>query len=91
MSNHFLKDEQVVWMNENLRVGSGFLAVKTDEGEVKYIQIYIDHLSGEIRNPQNGELMFVFLSEMAEAQHCLHTDPPSALVSAARISETAGG
>ena len=90
MSEQFFTKAQRDFVKNNLRVGSGYIIVKSDEGVTAYAPIYIERESGNVYNPVTGKPMIILLGG-DDAEQCVHTDPPSALVSAAGSENSAGG
>jgi hypothetical protein len=90
MSKRFFTKAQRNIIRNDFRVGSGYIIVKSDEGIVAYAPIYIERESGQVYNPVTGKPMVILLGG-DDAEQCVHTDPPSALVSAADSTNTAGG
>lgn len=90
MSEQFFTKAQRDFVRKNLRVGSGYIIVKNDNGSTAYTPIYIERESGQVYNPLTGKPLEILLGGN-DAEQCVHTDPPSALVSAADSINTAGG
>ena len=79
MSEQFFTKAQRDFVKNNLRVGSGYIIVKSDEGVTAYAPIYIERESGNVYNPVTGKPMIILLGG-DDAEQCLHLTAASDVV-----------
>lgn len=79
MSEQFFTKAQRDFVKNNLRVGSGYIIVKSDEGVTAYAPIYIERESGNVYNPVTGKPMIILLGG-DDAEQCLHLTAASGVV-----------
>lgn len=61
MSEQFFTKAQRDFVRNNLRVGSGYIIVKNDDGSTAYTPIYIERESGQVYNPLTGKPLEILL------------------------------
>ena len=83
----FLKD---VFLSD-LDTGEKARIVKVEGAESGHDHLRVFTQSAEQKENGVVTLFKIFSEEVDAAEHCLHTDPPSALVSGAGSENSAGG
>ncbi len=71
MSEQFFTKAQRDFVRNNLRVGSGYIIVKNDDGSTAYTPIYIERESGQVYNPLTGKPLEILLGGN-DAEQGLH-------------------
>jgi hypothetical protein len=66
MNENFFTKEQRDFVRHNLRVGGGYIIVKSDEGITAFAPVYIDRESGQVYNPVTGNPMIILLGDVDE-------------------------
>lgn len=79
MSEQFFTKAQRDFVRNNLRVGSGYIIVKSDEGITAYAPIYIERESGNVYNPVTGKPMIILLGG-DDAEQCVNLTAASGAV-----------